>query len=149
MYYEDLSRFTYFQDRGPAVVNVGWLEAPHPFPQGKVSREDVAALERLLVQGWQPAKSRGWHDCSLCGRGPEAGPLQRQLDGQMRLLGADILYVPDGDRLYAAPSLIIHYIEDHRYEPPEAFLAALRRTDPTSPDYRRECERIWAAGAAP
>jgi hypothetical protein len=39
--------------------------------------------------------------------------------------------------------LILHYIEDHQYLPPEVFIKALRKIDPGSPEYLSECDRIW------
>ena len=145
-YFEDLSRFRYLFGGSSAILNVGWLEAPRPFPRGAVAPEDVARLERLLVHGFQPAFAKGWHGCSLCGQTSTDPPIEREIGGQRRVLGADILFVPAGKRMFAAPSLVIHYIEAHGYRPPEPFLEALRHADPTSPAYRADCERIWNSG---
>jgi hypothetical protein len=105
-YFQDLSRFTYFQDRGPAIVNVGWLDAPHTYSQGDVSPADFAVLAHFALHTWQPAHSMGWHDCSLCGRRPGDGPIQRAIEGQTKILGTDTIFVPDGDRMFAAPTLM-------------------------------------------
>ena len=123
--------------------HVGWLDAPHPFPTGPVSSEDFARLEQLVVHTWLPMwVSHGWHDCSLCGRQQGDGPIMRNIEGENRLLGGGEIYVPDGDLMYSAPTLILHYIEDHQYLPPEVFLSAVRKTDPLSEDYQPACDRL-------
>ena len=61
--------------------------------------------------------SLGVHECDLCppGEGPEG-------NGEVRIPGAPGL-------AYAAPSLIIHYITEHGYQPPEAFIDAVLAVD--------------------
>jgi hypothetical protein len=142
-YFADLTRFSYLGDRGPALLNVGWLEAGNPYPQGTVSEADIAALERLASGTWQPIFCRGWHNCSLCGHKPEDEPIVRNIAGESKLLGADNLFIPAGEIMYVAPTLILHYIETHHYLPPAEFLAAARATDPKQPEYERACERLW------
>jgi hypothetical protein len=63
------------------------------------------------------------------------------------LLGVKNLLVPCRGLIYAAPSLVIHYIEAHGYKPPDAFVEALRQLDPAAPPYRTECERLWYGAA--
>ena len=140
---------TYFEDlSGELIKKVGWLEAPKPFARGEVSPSDVALLERLVVHSWKPPfQANGWHDCSLCGRKEGDGPLTRIIEGQRTLLGVAQIYVPDGELMYEAPTLILHYIEKHRYLPPAPFLEAVRRTDPHSAEYHRACDRMAAAAS--
>ena len=107
--------------------------------------EDIAQLERLILHGWQPVCAAGWHDCSLCGRKPTDGPLMRPIAGEPTMIGAANLFVPASDVLYVAPSLVIHYVEDHGYLPPEEFLVALRAVEPTSARYRQACRRLWGS----
>jgi hypothetical protein len=46
------------------------------------------------------------------------------------------LIVPGEDQIYAAPGGVIHCIEHHRYQPPQAFItAALKCPDCDSPTY--------------
>ena len=40
------------------------------------------------------------------------------------------LFVPGETCLYAAPSLVAHYVDAHEYRPPEAFLRAVRACPP-------------------
>ena len=64
-------------------------------------------------------------------------------------VGVKNLLVPFRSVIYAAPSLIIHYVEAHGYQPPEAFVVALRALDPTAAHYRAECERLWYGARVP
>jgi hypothetical protein len=128
---------------GEIVKMVGWLDGPPAFVHGTVSADDIALLEDLVLHTWKPPfMASGWHDCTVCPRKPTDGPFMRDIDGESTLLGATEIYVPDGDIMYSAPNLILHYIEDHGYGPPEPFLIAVRRIDPTSPQYLQDCQRI-------
>jgi hypothetical protein len=145
-YFADLAPFIYLGRSAGDVRGVGWLEGDHDFVCGDVPPGVVTALEQLFLHAWQPVTAAGWHDCSLCGRKESDGPLTREIGGTRHLMGVANLLVPAGDVIYAAPSLIIHYIEDHRYRPPDAFLEALAAIDPAADAYGSECERIWYGG---
>ena len=47
-------------------------------------------------------------------------------------VGANNLFVPDGERAFVSPSLIVHYIDSHGYKPPAAFQAAVLRESSNS-----------------
>ena len=77
-----------------------------------------------------PDGTAGWHDCEIC-PGPEAsypdgevGPIIRRRGRRIRLYGHGHYLLRDGDFTYMAPALILHYILDHAYCPPQAFLDA-------------------------
>lgn len=45
MYYPDLTPYRYIErESAPTVLNVGWLDAEHPFPKKKASEEVLDAL---------------------------------------------------------------------------------------------------------
>jgi hypothetical protein len=142
-YFADLAPCTYFRGDATWLLAVGWLEATHPYPRGPASAEDITALERLALETWQPMFSKGWHDCSLCGKTSEDEPIVRSIGTEQKLLGVDNIFVPQGDVMYVAPTLVLHCIDTHGYRPPEEFLRAVRLTDPARPEYIRECERLW------
>ncbi len=48
-------------------------------------------------------------------------------DGLVVHFGANNLYVPDEGCVYVAPSMIVHYIDVHRYEPPATFWEAVMK----------------------
>ena len=145
-YFADLAPFTYLGPCSADALAVGWLEADHDYVRGDVPPDVVVALERLFQHAWEPVTAKGWHDCSLCGRQPGDGPITREIAGRRALVGAKNLLVPAGSVMYAAPSLVIHYIEDHGYKPPDEFVAALRALDPASDEYPAECARLWNGG---
>jgi hypothetical protein len=66
----------------------------------------------------------------------------------MLWLGSYHIHVPAGDVEYNAPSLILHYIQHHGYQPPECFqTAVLECPEPGSPEYFAALKRIspyWA-----
>jgi hypothetical protein len=52
--------------------------------------------------------------------------------GQDVSVGTNNLFVPDGERAFVAPSLIVYYIDSHRYRPPAEFQAAVLRESSNS-----------------
>jgi len=120
---------TYFADLTPYVydvtdrrrMNVGWLDAEHDYPMGVVDDEVSAALVHLL--GFQTNPTRGTHSCPLCRK-----HMVEFVDdhGYNHLLGSAEIHV-DGDdgSSFAVPSLIVHYVLEHEYLPPEAFRKAV------------------------
>jgi hypothetical protein len=51
-------------------------------------------------------------------------------------MGIYNLWVPGNDVIYVAPELILHYIQEHRYRPPDEFISAvLRCPDPKTQQY--------------
>ena len=50
---------------------------------------------------------------------------QIERDGLVVYFGATNLYVPGDGCVYVAPSMIAHYVDVHRYEPPAVFWEAV------------------------
>jgi hypothetical protein len=94
---------------GPRVRAVGWLSAEHPFAKGKVAPTVLDSLRVLAREGYCPVAMAGVHTCEFCSRVHES---------------RNIL-VPGGELLFAAPAMIIHYIERHCYLPPQSFVDAV------------------------
>ncbi|MFN0178011.1 MAG: hypothetical protein ACKVZ0_04365 [Gemmatimonadales bacterium] len=153
-YYPDLTRCSYFDDEirrtGSSVASVpliavGWLDDRLPNPPGTPGAlAPVAdALVRLWladVDLWRPAL--GYHGCRLCGRSPDRAPTEVDFSGRRLHVGKGFVSIPAPRGLYVAPSMIIHYILSHGYEPPAAFRAALETCpDPHSPAYGRALRR--------
>src|SRR2546428_13429610 len=67
---------------------------------------------------------RGYHKCELCSA-PTSGVHVRRGDEEQSLGSAQIRVFGSGDATYAAPNLIYHYVVDHHYRPPEAFIQAV------------------------
>lgn len=102
-------------------VNIGWLDAPHPFEHGPVLPWFPDAL-LAIIAGPQINKSRGFHDCSFCSKA--------DLSHYDPLFGTSEIRVPaHPGTMFAAPTLIWHYVTVHRYCPPPAFVTAVRNYD--------------------
>lgn len=102
----------------PGVRSVGWLDDTHPFPTGDVPPQ-VPRLLRELALTLPVNQMRGFHTCELCGQD------WRRREDVLRLLGSAEIWLKTASGYWAAPDLIIHYIEDHRYRPPDELLREL------------------------
>ncbi len=131
-YYEDLYPYEYFarfEPLGLQPVNVGWLDENKPFPKGETSLEFKAKLFEFCLDKYVVQIARGFHTCQFCGvsehewyeqskerYGEEAHWLSIG-DGEIRVIGQSTLY--------AAPTLIHHYVVEHNYKPPDEFIEAV------------------------
>ena len=124
-WYSDLSPYSYYPGESDAV-NVGWLEAGHPFQRGPVPLLVVAELERLSRDPKHP--TRGYHQCQFCVPSTDTiAALPECLEawwGQRRG-NAEIHVQGTNGTTYIAPSLVLHYIIEHQYQPPREFIEAV------------------------
>jgi hypothetical protein len=114
-------------DAGRGVRAIGWLAAGRPFPQGRSSPAFVRRLLRFGARWRYSTKElwwgtfRGLHCCELCGKANSYGNFG----------------VPAGSLLFVAPEMVVHYVQDHRYAPPAAFVEAIRTAPlPGTAEYR-------------
>ncbi|MBW8010508.1 MAG: hypothetical protein FVQ83_04590 [Chloroflexi bacterium] len=77
--------------------------------------------------------TRGWHNCELC-QGDDAwypggkiGPIIKWNGQELRVRGYGHFLVQTSELVYLSPVLILHYILDHSYRPPEEFVEAVNR----------------------
>jgi hypothetical protein len=134
-HFSDDSPCTYFGDSlGPSVRAVGWLDPAHTYNRDDLSLDFAYTLAKLLVDPWQPVAYGGFHKCSFCrltqstsGQFPTSS---RSTDFVNLSLGATNLFVPAQGFVYAAPSLVIHYIDCHNYAPPVGFVDAVMNCPP-------------------
>ena len=129
-HFDDLTAYDYKKrDDTPDALNVGWISGKFPYPKGDVPPPLLTKLHALAVT--QPVNvCRSYRACECC---PPSQSEERSLAkwrGKSRQLGGAEIWVPGENAvLYAAPNLIIHYIEKHHYLPPAEFLAALSHLD--------------------
>ncbi|MBW1599621.1 hypothetical protein [Streptomyces sp. JJ38] len=118
-YYPDLSEYRYSESSTPAL-NIGWLDGHHPFTTGDTP---PALLGVLISLARNPTNVyRGIHFCELC---PTFSEAQKSLRHDGAFLGTGEIRVVGRQGIeYAAPCMIIHYISDHNYLPPEEFIEA-------------------------
>ena len=115
------------------LIAVGWLGDTVP----TTGETPVRVLQQLFRahqrQDWIIDGTAGWHNCELCD-GNEAwypegqvGPVVRWGRISRRVRGYGHFLVHWGKTVYMAPVLILHYIVDHRYRPPQDFIEAVHQ----------------------
>lgn len=119
--FADLTPYEFLSVDGS--LNVGWLGPDLPVPTGTVPQEARLRLGRF-VKDHAVNRTRGWHDCHLCAI-PEI-PVWIDVDGEPIALGDAEIRVRGRDgTVYAAPTLIPHYLGAHGYLPPPGFVDAV------------------------
>ncbi len=106
---------------GLSLVAVGWIEEAG-FPTGAVPDEFVEALIAAYPSKVVPDGTRGWHVCTLCN---VEIPKEEWKGKKVDVAGSGQYLVRDGNTVYMAPALLLHYILSHQYRPPQAFIDAV------------------------
>ena len=119
---------------GDYVRAIGWLHPDHPYSKGRVSAAFLDRLKEFVKQSGESSDALffgaagGIHTCEFC---------------EWAHGGANF-GVPDGDILFVAPEMIVHYIVEHDYCPPAAFVEAVMRCPlPESEEYQLITEPFW------
>jgi hypothetical protein len=143
MHYPDLSPYCYNLNQPLlTVLNVGWLNRDHPYNEGTPIPEFTEKMISIfLSRGPFNAEiglmRSGSHECEICG---EMEILVRQGLVQ-RPLGISQIWIPGrAGRLYASPSMLIHYVQEHRYLPPQEYIDSVLAVDLSLP-FRAEA--VW------
>jgi hypothetical protein len=126
--FPDLSPYTRDLRGGvwPNVLNVGWLDPDRPHEQGAVDRALVSKLYDVVFGSAsfnaEIGVLRTPPPCMLCGR-----KIVVPRDGKDFQLGRSEIWLPSKDPAdyFSSPSLVPHYIEEHRYAPPAPFVDAV------------------------
>lgn len=120
--FEDLSKYEYRRRPGEkASLNVGWISSDSGFKTGdtpKMVLDRLQILSNLRVNG-----TRGINGCSLC----NTMIVKNKFD---QLLGSAEIRVYGEGEFFSSPDLIVHYIENHRYSPPDIFIRSVLNMDP-------------------
>jgi hypothetical protein len=109
----DFSEQVFFpakQDLGRGTRSIGWLGDHVPY-QGTVGPAAMAAIRYFRTAHRRGDPFLGIHRCEIC----------KQAIGRQEFF-IDL----DGVR-YILPQMVVHYIEDHGYAPPNEFLEGLER----------------------
>ena len=128
-YFADLTPYSYLErhdeyghkaaDEPP--LNVGWLDAAHPFPTGAPPDGLLPALTKLAKL--RVRQTRGYHYCEICVRDMGEDAMDAIRQGMIARESAEFQVQGDGV-VYAAPQLLLHYVAAHEYLPPAEFCAA-------------------------
>lgn len=112
------------------VRTVGWLGS-EVRSKGAVPDPCVDRLLEAYESGLKVRDgTRGCHECEVCEKeSPESGPQIPQAvhwRGREAKIGShDHHLVRLGNTVYMCPTMIVHYILDHGYRPPDEFLRAV------------------------
>lgn len=143
-WFADGSSCSYFGPwKTPILVAAGWLDQAHEVPRGELPARDRDVVRALpdLMKSFPGPLFKGGHACNLC-RG--------ELADRTVPWGAHNIYVPASQRMWVAPELIVHYVDEHRYVPPHAFVQASAQALCTqSIEYARSCRAIWDSAREP
>ncbi|RDY26486.1 hypothetical protein [Lachnotalea glycerini] len=131
--YDDLSKYIYFDREESNIFNIGWIE-DNSFNRGKVKEEFITRLWEYIKYPVNVGRSLYKNEY-----------LDNKIDtytacynGYQILLGAAEIRVMNLKKgvVYAAPNLIIHYILNHQYVPPEEFIeAVMNGPNPNSEEF--------------
>jgi hypothetical protein len=129
-YVADLTPFTVafgepVEEEG--LIAVGWLARDQPFSRGQVPSSFVDVLRELCRQSVR--QTRGFHECELCPTRSDdyVPPTTVASPHGDYVVGSAEIRVDGETRRYAAPDMIVHYVEAHSYQPPAEFVAAVER----------------------
>ena len=132
LHFEDLSPYTYprpqsleqmtkqlldgeVSHEGP--LNIGWLGKGQEFKIGKTPWLFRRKLRKIAENPIHHGMD-GVHTCDFCERREKAAAGH----GEIRVDG-------EGSITYVAPTLVVHYVEKHKYLPPQQFIDAVLASD--------------------
>ncbi|MES2822466.1 MAG: hypothetical protein V4732_02610 [Pseudomonadota bacterium] len=132
MFYKDLSFYQYYRSSPMKnLLNVGWLDDKNEFLVGASPLDFRQKLESIIIGNndfdAHFNRVRCIHSCNICG--------ERDItisNGKTEsVLGMSEILVPQVENklFFAAPSMIIHYVNVHNYLPPQPFIDAVMRLD--------------------
>lgn len=142
-YFKDLTPYEYFARHEPIFpkpLNVGWLSNQMPFETGQTPQEFKDKLLKFCSDNFVVHIARGFHVCELCNLSSDQWMIkQRDRYGEKfhwASIGDGEIRVLRGSAVYAAPTLVYHYVVQHQYRPPDEFIEAILAGEPDSKEQR-------------
>lgn len=159
VYYPDLTCYRIDTLDGSSLVfpnlrNIGWLEKRKDYNKGEVPDYLIRKLERILFLDKKNDDDRNNgsfdekkailvhtnfvigspHKCEFCGDKEISIPLPG-LQDYSTILGINEIHIPSlkENEFFVFPTMLYHYVVDHRYVPPRVFLDALEAFDVEKP----------------
>ncbi|HIE4732615.1 TPA: hypothetical protein ACXNBT_003731 [Pseudomonas aeruginosa] len=128
MYFPDMSFYSYFLLRPlGSVRNIGWLGRGQQYSRGRVSAGLLDKLKLIIMPegavDFHVNRVMSAHECVVAGcRDLFVGDVG---------LGFSEIWIPGVEKgaYFASPSLILHYIEEHDYCPPQMYSEAVMAVD--------------------
>lgn len=127
-YYADLTPYNYHH-YSEKELNVGWLQKEQPFSVGECPEGFIEKLKVYSEQDNIIFQTKGFHSCEFCQD-------NKFSSNEMRVVGED-------GSVYASPYMIIHYIEEHKYLPPQKFIdAVINGPAPETQEYKTVINKL-------
>lgn len=117
------------------VIAIGWLNPDYDYSVGDVPVDFVVKMEWFCTKPL--IRTFGAEFCLICGV-EEVVNIRLHSGKDFTLYGANELRILslDKNKVYAAPDLVLHYIVNHHYKPPQEFIdAVLAAPLPGTPEY--------------
>lgn len=137
MYFQDLSDYCYVdreeRDEQFPSLNIGWLARSHEYRTG--AAEEQLLDELLISSRFSENTMRGVHDCEFCDIESPLRVATNVEPGFVDMGTGEIRIEGQTGIMYAAPTLISHYVDAHQYLPPREFIEAV--------DYHRRLRLSW------
>lgn len=115
-YYEDLTPYNYHH-YSEKELNVGWLDKDFPFEKGELPAGFLERLKKFAEHN--VFQTKGFQFCHFCKEQVVDGKIKcATSSSELRVIGKDGV-------VYASPQMIVHYIEEHNYLPPQQFIYAV------------------------
>ncbi|KJZ08911.1 hypothetical protein TW85_23030 [Marinomonas sp. S3726] len=134
MHYEDLSEYKYYLTKPlKNVINIGWLNSVSSHTEKPFYKSEGFLLKlKDIIIGNSVVNAhvnlvRSTEPCLVSG----CEPIWIENDESKCCLGASEIWIPTTKKgfYFASPSMIYHYISDHNYIPPKAYIDAVIRFD--------------------
>jgi hypothetical protein len=112
-------------------TSIGWIDAPHDFARGPTPSWFADALLDIIA-GPRINTMSGFHKCTFCPGPDPTVDMMIEVDhpsGPVLLGHTEIRIPARTGSMFAAPSLIWHYITAHHYQPPDEFIDAVQNYD--------------------
>lgn len=145
-YYKDLTYYSlhHFEN----AQNIGWINEVNEHNKGSVPSEFIDNLWLYVKRPFN--EIRGNLNCCLCNGEKVHFPTLTDSVELSKLGLSEIRVISEtGEQKYAAPSIMLHYISEHGYCPPEEFIkAVINGPKPGSSEYqayeeRYNIESLW------
>jgi hypothetical protein len=146
-YFPDLSPYTYTPydtQAGFITLNIGWLEPTEHHTTGVTSLDFQTRLLTFCSHDATVNHCLGYHFCPFCTNRDDIVRINwedKEIflgSGEIRAIGSSVLY--------AAPTLIYHYIVVHNYQPPAEFIDAVQfGPGPDTPEHQTLLRKLVEA----
>ena len=136
-YYPDLSPYQYLEGADSQSLNIGWLDGSMPYPTGTTSDEFRERLLEYCFSDNTVQLTRGFHVCNLDNCTCSLPPPPEHRGERVAYFGGSEIRVIGKSAIYAAPTLVYHYVVAHSYKPPDEFIeAVLAGPSPSSNEHQ-------------